>query len=110
MISGVTLAKTRNIIMKGSWIFAASTASPPNPSGIGLLTNCTIAGYAMNIVIPVAINITYEGSRVLSFSILRSTNGVMTLLSMMTKIANEITDVVNAAPICGRVSELIPVS
>jgi hypothetical protein len=85
------------MIMKASWMFAGSTASPPNPSRIGLLTNCTIAGYAMNIVIPVAITITYEGRRVLSFSILRSTNGVVTLLSMMTKMANEITDAVNAA-------------
>jgi hypothetical protein len=69
MISGVKLSKTRNIIMKGSWISAASTASPPNPSGIGLLTNCTIAGYAMNIVIPVAINITYEGRREVSYPV-----------------------------------------
>src|SRR5215216_133376 len=110
MISGVTLAKTRNIIMKGSWTFAASTASPPNPSGIGLLTSCTIAGYAMNIVIPVAIKMMYEGRRVLSFSNLRSTNGNAILLSMMTKTANEITETTNATPICGSVSEFIPVS
>ena len=51
------LAKTKNIIMKGSWTFAVSTGFPPNPSGIGLLTSCTIPGYVMNIVIPVAIKI-----------------------------------------------------
>src|SRR5918993_2695267 len=110
MISGVTAAKTRNIIMKGSCTFAASTASPPNPKGTGLLTNCTIAGYAMNIVIPLAINMMYEGRRVLSFSNLRSTNGDAIFLSMMTKTDNEITETVNAAPICGKVSEFIPVS
>src|SRR5918998_4889040 len=110
MINGVTAAKTRNIIMKGSCTFAASTASPPNPKGTGLLTNCTIAGYAMNIVIPLTINMMYEGRRVLSFSNLRSTNGDAIFLSMMTKTDNEIIETINAAPICGKVSEFIPVS
>ena len=57
IIIGVMLAKTKNMIINGSCTFAASTGLPPNPSGIGLLTSCTIAGYAMNIVIPVAIAI-----------------------------------------------------
>jgi hypothetical protein len=61
IISGVMLEKTRNMIIKGSCTFAASTALPPNPNGTRFLTSCTIAGYAMNIVIPVAIAIMYEG-------------------------------------------------
>ena len=56
MISGVIVANTKNMIINGSWTFAASTGSPPNPNGIGLLTSCTIAGYVINIIIPVAIN------------------------------------------------------
>src|ERR671919_3054543 len=104
MISGVTLAKTRNMIMNGSWTCEASTASPPNPSGNGLLTNCTMVGYAMNIVIPVAINMMYEGKSVLSFSNLRSTSADTTLLTIMMKIANEATETVKAAPLCGMVA------
>src|SRR5919198_3866421 len=66
MMNGVTLANTRNITMNGSWTFAASTASPPKPSGTGLLTSCTMDGYAMNIVIPTATSMRYDGMRILS--------------------------------------------
>ena len=108
MIIGAILEKTKNIIIKGSWTFAASTALPPNPSGIGFLTSCTIAGYAMNIVIPVAVAIMYEGMRVLSFSNLMSTNGDVTLLSMKTKTLNEMAETRNAIPTSGNALELIP--
>ena len=64
----------------------------------------------MNIVIPVAINMMYEGKSVLSFSNLKSTNGDTTLLSIMMNIVNEATETVKAAAICGRVAEFIPVS
>src|ERR671918_1892000 len=109
MINGVILANIKNIIMKGSCMFAASTESPPNPSGIGLLTSCTIVGYIMNIVIPVAISKIYDGRRILCLSNLKSRNGGTILLSRITKTDNEIVDATNAAAICSRFSELTPV-
>src|SRR5918999_3509049 len=109
MISGVTLANTKNIIMKGNWTFAASTESPPNPSGIGLLTSCTMVGYIMNIVIPVAISKMYDGRRILCLSNLKSRNGCTILFSRITKTDNEIADAMNVATICGRFSELTPI-
>src|SRR5919106_2222861 len=109
MISGVTLANTKNIIMKGNWTFAASTESPPNPSGIGLLTSCTTAGYIMNIVTPVAISKIYDGRRILCLSNLKSRNGGTIFRSMITKTDNEIADAMNAATICGRFAELTPI-
>src|ERR687885_1162512 len=90
-------------------MFAASTEFPPNPNGIGLLTSWTMDGYIINIVIPVAISIMYDGRRILCLSNLKSKNGGTTLLSMITKTDNETADVMNAPVICGRVSELIPI-
>src|SRR6476660_7718104 len=87
MIIGAILEKTKNMIIKG---------------------NCTIAGYAMNIVIPVAVAIMYEGMRVLSFSNLMSTNGDLTLLSMKTKTLNEMSETRNAIPTSGNALEFIP--
>ena len=44
----------------------------------------------------------------MSFSNLISTNGDVTLLSIKTKIANEIAETIKAIPTCGRVLEFIP--
>src|SRR4029078_9923902 len=68
-----------------------------------------MAGYIMNIVIPVAIIIMYEGRRILSFSNLRSTNGNATLLSTITKVMREATDIANAVSIWGKFVEFISV-
>ena len=51
----------------------------------------------------------YDGSRTLCLSSLKSKNGGMARLSMITKTDNEIADVMNAAAICGRFSELTPI-
>ncbi len=63
----------------------------------------------MNIVIPVAISKIYDGRRILCLSNLKSRNGGTILLSRITKTDNEIADATNAAAICGRFSELMPV-
>src|SRR5262249_23497961 len=117
IINGAILAIIRNIIMKGSWTFGASIAFPPNPSGTGLLTSCTIDGYAMNMVIPIATRIRYDGRRVLSLSSLKSSSGELVLLSIITNIDNEIIDATNAAaiprmfpaisPVCTSVSAIM---
>ena len=55
----------------------------------------------MNIVIPVAISSMHDGSRTLCLSSLKSKNGGMARLSMITKTDNEIADVMNYSDLAG---------
>src|SRR5581483_2728573 len=69
-------------------------------------------GYAMNMVMPTAISIRYDGRRILSLNSLKSSSGELLLLSMIAKTNNEIIDTENAAetfckfeipPVCNNV-------
>src|SRR5437773_11134980 len=109
MMNGVTLANIKNITMKGSWTLAAAIASPPNPSGMGLLTSCTMVGYIMNMVIPVAISMRYDGSKILCLNNLKSRNGGTILRSMITNTDSEIAEATNADAICGKFADVTPI-
>src|SRR5690348_11174566 len=47
-----------DIIINGSWTFAVDTASPPNPSGLGLCTNIGMVRYTMNVDTPTIMSTT----------------------------------------------------
>src|SRR5919199_6916809 len=63
----------------------------------------------MNMVMPVDINRMNEGNRILFLSSLKSKNGGLLFLSRLTKIANEIAEVANAAAISGGFWEFTPI-
>src|SRR5919202_2166824 len=63
----------------------------------------------MNMVIPVDISRMNDGNRILFLSSLRSKNGGLLFCSNLTKIANEVAELANAAAISGKFWELTPI-
>jgi hypothetical protein len=63
----------------------------------------------MNMAIPVDIKRINEGRRILFRSNLRLTNGGIALLSITTKMGNEIADIINAPAICNIFSLFTPI-
>ena len=92
IINELIVANIKKVIINGNCTFPASIASPPNPRGIGVLTNCTIVGYIKNIVIPVSVNKIYEGRIILCLIIAKSINGKLLLFSIAINNPNDKAD------------------